>query len=178
MGDTSCTYLDKDVKSSGFYIKPRVTYTYTVRAYVMNDGKKKFGAHSAGVSAKTEMGTTATTVRTNNNMYNSLSWNKIDGADGYYVYRRIPGNSWECIKVLKGGNSLKYQDKKVKSLETYQYMVRAYRSIEGKKWYSPYHCRKNCDFAGSSKAFYCVLCKRRNPSYLEAAGKMQWISYL
>lgn len=73
-------------------------------------------------------------------MYNSLSWNKIDGADGYYVYRRIPGNSWECIKVLKGGNSLKYQDRKVKSLETYQYMVRAYRTIEGKKWYSPYHC--------------------------------------
>ena len=106
----------------------------------MNGGEKKFGSHSVGVSAKTEMGTTSTTVRTNNNMYNSLSWNKIDGADGYYVYRRIPGNSWECIKVLKGGNSLKYQDKKVKSLETYQYMVRAYRSIEGKKWYSPYHC--------------------------------------
>lgn len=140
LGDTSCTYLDKDVKSSGFYIKPGVTYTYTVRAYVMNGGEKKFGSHSVGVSAKTEMGTTSTTVRTNNNMYNSLSWNKIDGADGYYVYRRIPGNSWECIKVLKGGNSLKYQDKKVKSLETYQYMVRAYRSIEGKKWYSPYHC--------------------------------------
>lgn len=140
VGDTSCTYLDKDVKSSGFYIKPGVTYTYTVRAYVLNGKEKKFGAHSAGVSAKTEMGTTATTVRTNNNMYNSLSWNKIDGADGYYVYRRIPGKSWERIKVLKGGNSLKYQDKKVKSLETYQYMVRAYRSIEGKKWYSPYHC--------------------------------------
>ena len=140
VGDTSCTYLDKDVKSSGFYIKPGVTYTYTVRAYVLNGKEKKFGAHSAQVSAKTEMGTTSTTVRTNNNLYNSLSWNKIEGAEGYSVYRRIPGNSWECIKVLKGGNSLKYQDKKVKPLETYQYMVRAYRTIEGKKWYSPYHC--------------------------------------
>lgn len=140
LGDNSCTYLDKDVKSSGFYIKPGVTYTYTVRAYVLENGEKKFSKHSAEASARTEMGTTHTTVRTNNNLYNTLSWNKIDGAEGYYVYRRIPGKAWECIKVLKGAGSLKYQDRQVKSLETYQYMVKAYRTIQGKNWYSPYRC--------------------------------------
>lgn len=140
VGDTSCTYLDKDVKSSSSYIKPGITYTYTVRAYVTADGKRKFSTHSPSASAVTRMETTSTAVRTNNNMYNSLSWNKIKGAEGYYVYRRIPGKAWECIKILKSANSLKYEDRKVKPLETYQYMVRAYRTIKGKEWYSPYKC--------------------------------------
>ena len=138
-GAQTISYLDKDVVSSNSYIKPGVKYTYSVRAYKIIGGKKVYSDHSASSVVSTTLETTATTVRTNNNIYNTISWKQIPGANGYYVYRRVEGGSWELIKKT-GSSTLECQDRSVKSLVIYQYMVRAYRNVYGKQWFSPYKC--------------------------------------
>ena len=138
-GEGTLSYVDKDVVSSNNYIKPGVKYTYYVRAYKFIDGKKVYSANSASSVAATTLETTATTVRTNNNIYNSISWKKIPGAHGYYVFRRVEGGSWVLVKKAES-SMLSFRDRDVTPLVTYQYMVRAYRNVYGKQWFSPYKC--------------------------------------
>lgn len=54
-----------------------------------------------------------------------VSWNKISGATGYYVYRRTPGGSWSRIATIKSGSTVKLLDKGVKNGKKYEYTVKA-----------------------------------------------------
>lgn len=55
-----------------------------------------------------------------------LTWNKVDGATGYYVYRRIKGE--KNYKLLKTVTATSYDDKKLKKGKTYEYIVDAYNA--------------------------------------------------
>lgn len=52
----------------------------------------------------------------------NVSWNKVDGAQKYYVYRKTSGTSWSRIAEV---TSISYVDKTAKSGSTYTYTVRA-----------------------------------------------------
>lgn len=52
----------------------------------------------------------------------NVSWNKVDGAQKYYVYRKTSGTSWRRIAEV---TSISYVDKTAKSGSTYTYTVRA-----------------------------------------------------
>lgn len=52
----------------------------------------------------------------------NVSWNKVDGAQKYYVYRKTSGTSWSRIAEV---TSTSYVDKTAKSGGTYTYTVRA-----------------------------------------------------
>lgn len=52
----------------------------------------------------------------------NVSWNKVDGAQKYYVYRKTSGTSWSHIAEV---TSTSYVDKTAKSGSTYTYTVRA-----------------------------------------------------
>lgn len=52
----------------------------------------------------------------------NVSWNKVDGAQKYYVYRKTSGTSWSRIAEV---TSTSYVDKTAKSGSTYTYTVRA-----------------------------------------------------
>lgn len=52
----------------------------------------------------------------------NVSWNKVDGAQKYYVYRKTSGTSWSRIAEVA---STSYVDKTAKSGSTYTYTVRA-----------------------------------------------------
>lgn len=59
----------------------------------------------------------------------NVSWNKVDGAQKYYVYRKTSGTSWSRIAEV---TSISYVDKTAKSGSTYTYTVRAVnKSIAG-----------------------------------------------
>lgn len=64
-----------------------------------------------------------------------LSWKKIEGADGYEIYRKVSGGSYQKIATIKKGATVSYTDKKVTLGKSYTYKLRAYRSISGKKYY-------------------------------------------
>ncbi|RKJ51047.1 hypothetical protein D7Y05_03670 [bacterium 1XD42-54] len=64
-----------------------------------------------------------------------LSWQAVNYADGYIVYRK-KGSKWTKIATLKG-NVLAYTDKDTKIGTTYTYSVRGYVTENGKTVYSP-----------------------------------------
>lgn len=55
-----------------------------------------------------------------------VSWKKITGARGYYVYRKTGNGSWKKIGDIRSANRVYYIDKKAKTGNRYRYTVRAY----------------------------------------------------
>jgi Leucine-rich repeat (LRR) protein len=81
------------------------------------------------VSIRYDYGLTAPVLGSLSNVSNGVkvSWNKVDGASGYYVYRHKAGKSWEKIGNVTGENTLTYVDTTVGSGISYAYTVRAYK---------------------------------------------------
>lgn len=57
----------------------------------------------------------------------TVSWSKMSGASGYYVYRKTASGSYKKIKTIKSANTLKYTDTSAKKNTVYYYCVKAYR---------------------------------------------------
>lgn len=96
------------------------TYTYTVKAV---SGKNVSGFDKNGLSIK-RLGTVELSGISNSVGGVTLKWNTIKGANGYRVYRRVPGGEW---KYLATTAKTSYTDKAVnsKSGVKYNYTVRA-----------------------------------------------------
>lgn len=60
--------------------------------------------------------------------YNSvrLTWGKVSGADGYYVYHKTSGNSWKRIKDITSGSTVSCTDTGLTCGTKYAYTVKAY----------------------------------------------------
>lgn len=98
------------------------TYTYTVRA--INDGV---------YSCFYPQGTTLKSIDAPMNLTLEnrvsgvmLNWNKCEGADGYYVYRKTASGSWLRIAVVNGNSNITYLDTAAKSGQNYTYTVKAF----------------------------------------------------
>lgn len=110
-GTTGATYTDKSAVSG-------VKYTYTVRGI---SGGKLGRYNSTGLSCYrlttpkiTGVGNTGTGLK--------VTWGKVSGASGYYVYRKISGGSW---KRIAGTTAITYTDKTAAAGTGYIYTVRA-----------------------------------------------------
>ena len=56
-----------------------------------------------------------------------VSWKKVTGASGYYVYRKAASaTKWTKVKTVTASNVLSYTDKNVKNGTKYTYAVKAY----------------------------------------------------
>ena len=110
------------------------SYTYTVKAYVKVQNKavesdyNKNGL-SATPTVKSAKRTNATTT---------ITWDKVQGADGYRIYRKMPGGSWEYIDTVEKPYT-DFQDYTVETNTVYIYTVRAYCKASGKTWMSDYN---------------------------------------
>lgn len=59
-----------------------------------------------------------------------LSWNKVKGASGYYVYRSDKKNgSYEKIAAVKGASSTSYTDNTTKKNKKYYYKICPYKKV-------------------------------------------------
>lgn len=97
-------------------------YYYTVAA--MN-GKYK-GSYESGLGINCLSAPSVTDVSLNTSGGTVIKWNKISGATGYKVYRKVADGSW---KYLGKTTSLNYTDKSSRVSGTeYFYTVRAYNS--------------------------------------------------
>lgn len=71
--------------------------------------------------------TTKVTTVANATSYMTVSWNKVNKASGYYVYRSTNGKKFTKIATVKSGNTVKYNDKKAtKNGQKYVYKVVTY----------------------------------------------------
>jgi fibronectin type 3 domain-containing protein len=111
---SGCSYTDKNVKSG-------TVYAYTIRAY--NDNSM-YSYDTTGVGIYVVRPPEITTIK---NVANgvSIKWNKVSGAQGYYIYRKTGTGTWKKIAVV-GGSISGYIDKNTVKGKTYTYAVRAY----------------------------------------------------
>lgn len=115
-GNGSVSYTDKDANISG------TTYIYAVRPY---NGTTK-GAYIEKSIAYLSNGTISALANTTAGV--NIKWAAVDGAEGYYVYRKPNGGSYTQIAKVTDGKKVSYTDKDAKSGTTYTYAVRAYKA--------------------------------------------------
>lgn len=107
-------------------------YAYKVRSYSVVNGQAVYSGYSGAVSGKAALGIPKVSVKVSASLLNKVTWNKISGAQGYIVYRRTTGG-WKKLAQLNGSAKTTYTDKKITSCTSYEYMVRAYRTVNKKQ---------------------------------------------
>ncbi len=141
------TTTDSVYKDTG--LKKNTKYTYRVRAYYYNINTKKY-AYGAYTYKTVQTGTAALNMRAKAISKSSakLTWKKLSLAAGYDVYRYTgfssssteksgedyDFNKYELVKSL-GKKSSSYTDKKLVAGESYNYLLMAYKTVNGKKVY-------------------------------------------
>ena len=111
---TERAYIDTDVKN-GYW------YYYTVRA-VNEAGYSDF--YTTGNTIQYLLSPVFTKrLNTQNGVY--LSWNKIYGAQGYYLYKKTGNGNWQYYCRV---NSTSFTDKNVKNGIIYSYRIKAVRN--------------------------------------------------
>lgn len=114
-----------------------VRYQYTVRAFYNKDGIKRVSTyenyiHGTAYPSNPNL-TSVTSVE-----YNAieLKWDKVDGANGYKIYRKLPSdkNYKELITLYEQTD--KYTDQTVTCGTTYQYIIKSFRYENGKTYTS------------------------------------------
>ncbi|MBR1692008.1 MAG: M15 family metallopeptidase [Lachnospiraceae bacterium] len=115
-------------------------YYYKVCAYRNVAGVKVSSPASAVVSAKTVLSPASlTAVKRVNYKTLQITYKRVEGADGYEIYRSKKANKgFKKIGTVTKGKTLTYKDKKCSLGVTYYYKVRAYRKVSGKKVYAEY----------------------------------------
>lgn len=115
-------------------------YTYTVRAYCLNNGTYTYGGYdTTGVSV--EMGVTipVLTGGVSDAGRNTVTWQAVNGADGYVIYRRTAEGSWSVAGTVIGQGTVSFTDSSGLSADTvYYYTVRPYQEVNGTRVYGGY----------------------------------------
>ena len=116
---STVSYTDTTAKSG-------TKYYYAVKAY---NGSVTGSFKSSSVLLYLA---TPTVKAANNSKGVGVSWNKIGGAKGYYVYRKTGTGGWTKIANIKSGSTVSYTDTTAKSGTKYYYCVKAYNgSVTG-----------------------------------------------
>lgn len=110
-------------------------YYYTVRAYVGETSKlgsfDKNGIKGVALPKKPTL-KTAESVDFN---AIKVTWKKVDGASGYYVYRKADGEKYfKQIAEVNRNKTFSSTDLSATTGVKYQYTVRAYRNRNGKPY--------------------------------------------
>ena len=164
-GYVSSTYVNPDKEKDivkGTKIKLPITNTSKQTVYYVSDNPAVASVDSSGNVTGVKAGTTTIRAYTGgggvssitvcvNNSYNpatpvvsaksknyksvKISWSAEEGVSGYYVYRKNAEGKYVVIAKPKG-TSYSYIDSKLVTGCAYSYKVKAYRTVNGKKYKS------------------------------------------
>ena len=108
-------------------------YYYAVQAY----DEKLSGDLSSSVKAAPKLSTTVSKLALTKRTYDQVlvSWTKVAGADGYYIYRTTNQKNWpqKASVTDKSGSSVSYTDGSRATGTLVYYRVQAYRNMDGGK---------------------------------------------
>lgn len=135
-----CYSNDSKLAGEVQFFDPGVQFgvTYYYQIVLRDDWDDEIIARSNVASAQAALETPEfirTYARTNSSA--ALSWIGFSKAHGYEIYRKT-GSKWKRIKTISKASTTTFTDKKVKAGKTYSYRVRAYRTVDGKRFYSNY----------------------------------------
>ncbi|MCT8137603.1 InlB B-repeat-containing protein [Anaerobacillus sp. CMMVII] len=116
------------------------TYYYKVRAYRVVNGKNVYGAFSTVTSGKSVLSVpTNPLVTKKNGTTATIAWSRVSGASGYEIHRATSKTgTYSRVKTITSGSTIKFDNTNLTKGKTYYYKIRAYRTVNGKKVYSPY----------------------------------------
>lgn len=128
------TYVHKNLETGK-------SYTFTVRAYKnIKSGTVLSSYDTKGITGKAVLSTPSLRkAKRTSAKKATLSWKKVDGANGYVVYRKTNNGRWQIVKKITKGNITSFTDKKLSKGKKYTYTVRAYRTVGKKNIYSGYN---------------------------------------
>lgn len=110
------------------------SYWYAIASYQTSNGKTSTSSRSSSVKVTT---TTSSSVPTPKNFkiveYSSnaikLSWTKVSGVTGYYIYRSTNGSSYTKIKNITSASTTTYTNGGLSSGKKYYYMISSYKKL-------------------------------------------------
>jgi len=108
---TDTTYTDDTVDSG-------ITYEYAVRVYSKGGNSDLYSEKRITYLDIPEFTVKATTTGVR------VSWDDVDGADSYQVWRKVKGGSWKKIKTVSSSTTA-YTDKDASSGKYIYYAVKA-----------------------------------------------------
>ena len=131
VGTSELKYKDSKVTANA-------SYRYTVKAYYEASGKRYSGKYKTGDVIKAAPAVQkVTSVKSEKNGIR-IRWKPQKKCDGYYIYRKKKGGSYQLIKKISNGNSSSYLDKKAQKGVSYYYAVKAYVKEPYGNTYSKY----------------------------------------
>ncbi|MCR4675153.1 MAG: N-acetylmuramoyl-L-alanine amidase, partial [Lachnospiraceae bacterium] len=137
---TSDSNWEKLGNTSSTYYKDKTAELNTTYSYAVAPCDSSYeGDKSTSKSITTGSGQVENlTVKSSTFNANRVSWDKLDGVTGYRVYRREgTSGSFTCIADVSSSKNT-YKDTTSVCGTTYQYRVRAYRTVSGKNIYGKY----------------------------------------
>lgn len=121
IGDfTDTCYIDKSLGYGH-------TYDYQIKAYY-----PRANAWSAGTSSKPIKTLSKTVLRSAKNDTNGirLTWDAVENASGYYIYRQNYGaKTWSKVATIRKASRISWVDKKAVNGRIYSYKVVAFNSL-------------------------------------------------
>ncbi|MFQ9715818.1 MAG: Ig-like domain-containing protein [Blautia sp.] len=131
-GDTT-TYVDGELTCGQ-------TYTYKVRAFRNVQGEKVFGAYSSAMKGKpVPRQATISSVKKASSTSLEICWKKVNGASGYRIYRiDTKTGKYQYVTQVSRGSLTAYTEKGLRRNTSYQYRIRAYRTVNGEKIFGAY----------------------------------------
>lgn len=68
-----------------------------------------------------------------------ITWKKVRNVNGYEIYRSTKkSGKYKKIKTIKKGSTTSYTNSKLKNRKQYYYKIRAYKVVNGQKYYSTF----------------------------------------
>lgn len=118
---TSTKYINKGLTAGK-------TYYYIVRGYKKSGTTTVTGINSDILTTTTTPGQVkGLKVDKNSTNYITLKWNKLNGATGYYIYRKDASNG--SFKFIGGTTKTSYTNKSLTSGKNYYYVVVGYKKF-------------------------------------------------
>lgn len=115
-------------------------YFYAVREYAA----PLTGEMSANAAATPVLAKPAISKVKSGKRQLTVSWKKVAGASGYWVYSsKKKSSGYRCVKKISKAGTVKFTHKKLKKNKKYYYKIRAYRTVNGKKVWSAYSAVKS-----------------------------------
>lgn len=139
-------------------LEPEKAYTFAVRPFVNTEKGKTWSKNYTKVKVTTrnlyELSVQSTDKKAGTV---TLGWDKVDGARGYRLYRRVDGK-WKAVKTTA---ALSYTVSGIKNGRNEYFCVRAYKISDGKAVWYP--LSKSCKVViGKTPSTTAEMCEAYN----------------
>lgn len=127
-------------------------YIFAVKAYKTIDGKEVSSPSFPSLRATTNIPLVTNFKASADITTIGLKWNKVNGADGYVLYRYVPKtNSYSRITTISNVNTTSYNLSKLQQGTEYNYAIKAYKKLSSGEVSS-----KKCTIVNSGTKFEMV----------------------